>query len=77
MVDSAGDVGEHNSVAEINGQPAISYYDFYDNTIGGDLKYARYDGISWQIETVDAVGRWQVVHLDRSDRWATRYQLFG
>ncbi|MEZ4638722.1 MAG: hypothetical protein R2873_27560 [Caldilineaceae bacterium] len=42
----------YNSLAEIGGQPAISYRD------GGrlHLKYARYDGANWQIEVVDAAG---------------------
>jgi hypothetical protein len=56
-VDTAGDVGWYTSLIEIDGQPAISYY---IATIAGgsyfDLKFARYDGASWQIEAVDTVG---------------------
>ncbi len=54
-VDTAGSVGLYTSIARIGGQPAITYYD-----ATGPLKYARYDGSSWQIETVDTGG------IDRS-----------
>lgn len=40
------------SLAEIDGQPAISFYD----SRRGLLQYARYDGASWQVETVDSPG---------------------
>ncbi|MGH2544495.1 MAG: Ig-like domain-containing protein, partial [Ardenticatenaceae bacterium] len=52
LVDSAGDVGYSSSIAEVGGQPAISYYD----AANGDLKYARYDGAAWQVELVDSTG---------------------
>ncbi len=37
-VDSAGTVGYHNSLAEVNSSPAIVYYD----TTNGDLKFVRH-----------------------------------
>ncbi|WOO39301.1 hypothetical protein [Rubellicoccus peritrichatus] len=52
-VDNIDDVGQHSSVAMINGYPAISYYD----ETNGDLKFAinsRADGSgSWTTVTVD------------------------
>jgi hypothetical protein len=44
-----GDVGDHCSISILEGQPAISYYD----AANGDLKFARYDGTTWQTMTVD------------------------
>jgi hypothetical protein len=61
-VDSEGWVGEYNSVAVVNGLPAISYYD-YTNT---DLKYARAttatpsgaaDWLAHAVESTGQVGR--------------------
>jgi len=47
-VDSSGFVGDYNSLTlDSSGHPHISY------SGDGDLKYAHYDGTSWQIETVD------------------------
>lgn len=39
-------------VIDANGLPAMSYYDDITNS----LKFARFDGTDWQIETVDAIG---------------------
>ncbi len=64
-VDSAGQVGEHTSLAlDADGRPHISYYDYSNR----DLKYAAYDGSSWQIETVDSTG---------SVGWGTSLALDG
>ncbi|MCE5341169.1 MAG: hypothetical protein LLF92_08610 [Planctomycetaceae bacterium] len=46
--------GEHSKLAVINGQPAISYQGDDD----GELKYARYNGSSWNIEIVDDNNIW-------------------
>jgi hypothetical protein len=49
-VDSAGDAGKYNSlVLDSSGNPHISYHDESNS----DLKYAHYNGSSWEIETVD------------------------
>jgi hypothetical protein len=48
------------------GYPHISYYDV-DN---GNLKYARWNGSSWEIQTVDSegdVGMWTSIALDAKD----------
>ena len=46
--------------------PHISYYD-YTNF---NLKYAYYNGTTWQISTVDSIGEvgaWSSIALDSSD----------
>lgn len=56
-VDSIGDVGTWTSLAlDATGNPHISYR---DSTLGeccGDLKYAAFNGSSWNISTVDSTG---------------------
>ena len=51
-MDSVGSVGEDTSLAlDDTGYPHISYSYYND-----DLKYARWDGSAWHIETVDSAG---------------------
>jgi hypothetical protein len=69
-VDWSGDVGRYTSLAlDSSGYPYISYYAYYDGWNVGDLKYARWNGSTWQIETVEAhgVGPWNSLALDSSD----------
>jgi len=54
-VDSAATVGWYTSLAlDTTGQPHISYLDYNDGAWPhGNLKYAHFDGTSWQVERVD------------------------
>jgi len=66
-VDAANMVGTHSSIAvDASGNPRISYHD----ETAGTLKYARFTGSSWSIETVpdaDAhVGHHTSLRLDAS-----------
>jgi len=59
-VDSAGDVGQYTSLAlDGSSNPRISYY----NSTNGDLKYAAWNGSSWQMQTVDG-GTYTSLALD-------------
>jgi len=66
-VDRAGK-GRYSSVAmDSDGRPHVSYYNHEDD----DLKYARWTGTSWAVETVDAagdVGRYTSLALDAAGR---------
>jgi len=61
------DVGGYNSLAlDSSGYPHISYCDYTND----DLKYARWDGAEWRIETVDSaddVGEYTSLRLDDFD----------
>ncbi len=65
-VDSVGDVGYFPSLElDSSGYPRISYYD----GTNADLKYAAWNGLSWDIETVDwegSVGAHNSLALDSS-----------
>jgi len=53
LVDSGTRVGEYPSIdLDENGYPHISYFDMADE----NLKYAKWDGISWSTQTVDPSG---------------------
>ena len=45
-----GAVAHPSIVLDVNGNPHVCYYDSGDH----DLKYAYHDGVSWNVETVDA-----------------------
>ena len=52
-VDSTCDVGRTTSIAlDKTGHSHISYWDYTN----GELKYASYNGQTWDIETVDSTG---------------------
>ncbi|MBI2560020.1 MAG: hypothetical protein HYW14_02675 [Planctomycetes bacterium] len=53
-VDSNGHVGRYTSLAyDSSGNPAISYYEDKSGDTNGNLRFARFNGTSWDIETVD------------------------
>jgi hypothetical protein len=52
-LDVRGDTGLGLAMAlDANGYPHISYVS-KPTTVRGDLKYARWDGVAWRVETVD------------------------
>ena len=56
-VDQEGRAGRGSSIAvDDAGRPHISYYDYeYVGTGEDSLRYARWDGAQWQVQTVDFV----------------------
>lgn len=69
-VDDTWRVGKYTSLAlDSNGNPHISYSNHSD---ARDLKYARWDGTNWMIETVDGansdVGIHNAIALDSNNR---------
>jgi hypothetical protein len=78
-VDSVGDVGEFSSIAlDSSNNPHISYYDRTNK----DLKYAKWTGSAWNIQTVHATadptgdtGLYPSLALDSSGNPHISYQL--
>ena len=71
-IDSRAVVGKYSSIkTDSLGRPCISYYDVTNKA----LKYARYDGLKWIIQYVDAgnVGMYTSLVLDKSDRPGISY----
>jgi hypothetical protein len=75
-VDAAGDKGEYASLAlDSRGRPHIAYcYEYVEYVFRyHDLRYARWTGSAWNLETVDnprylELGEWTSLALDGQDR---------
>ncbi len=69
-VDSSVKLSSYTSLAlDAAGRPRISYSLYADGPYPAQVKYAHYDGASWQIETVDEVGgSAPALVLDTADR---------
>lgn len=67
IVDPSCSAGEYTSIAlDSHGWPHIAYYDFSKK----DLKYARWTGTAWMINTIDSsgdVGKYASLALDSHD----------
>lgn len=78
LVDPGDDVGKYSSLAlDSQDLPHIAYYN--SEILEGDLKYAHYDGSSWQTEFVDDspdtdVGRHTSIVVDSGDFPHIAYQ---
>ncbi len=70
---TSGEVGIYVDMAlDSNGLPGVAYYDAEN----GDLKYAKFDGANWAVETVHAkrtVGLYPSLAFDASDNPAITY----
>jgi hypothetical protein len=71
------DVGIYTSIAlDASGQPAVAYYDRTHRA----LKFARFDGAAWSVETVDAngtdVGAYAKL-LASGSGWVLAYRAFS
>jgi hypothetical protein len=77
-IDTSGpEMGHYSSLAlDQFGRPSIAYFD----GIEGDLEYARFDGSSWALETVDwkhSVGLYPSMRFDRDNRPVISYYHKG
>ncbi|MBI4655579.1 MAG: T9SS type A sorting domain-containing protein [Elusimicrobia bacterium] len=73
-IDSEGIVGEQTSIAiDSLGNPHIAYYD----STNSDLKYARWTGISWSTQIVDANGYNPSIAIDSSNNPHIAYKAIS
>jgi len=74
-VDISGNVGRGTSIAiDSNGHPHISYFDYANHA----LKYARWTGSDWFIETVDSpVAMFNSIAIDSNDRPHIGYMYYS
>ena len=55
LVDTDGDVGFNNSITHApDGYPAISYLEYRGEAAGSNLRFAKYNGQSWDVTVVDS-----------------------
>lgn len=68
-VESQSDVGSFSSIVlDSNDYPHISYHEWSPPSGNDGLRYARWDGCSWQIEeVVELGGSWSSIELDTSE----------
>ena len=56
-VDSGVRTGQYSSIAvDSSNNPCVSYYQVGSSQGSGSLKYAKWSGTAWNIQTVDSVG---------------------
>ncbi|MFA5858612.1 MAG: fibronectin type III domain-containing protein [Elusimicrobiota bacterium] len=71
-VDSATDTGYNTSIAlDSYGNPCISYRDQSSGVDNSDLRYARWNGTTWDLETVESVGNvgwWNTMVVDSENK---------
>lgn len=87
-VDTEGDVGMYSSI-DLDGDdnPHIAYCKHYDENMMGEVKYAYFDGSTWQIDIVDygylmgiycsiSVDSNDLPHIAYSDCYMLRYSHY-
>lgn len=73
-IDTTGEVGAFGSLAiDASGRPHIAYRD----TSGNALNYATFDGVNWQVATVDADGLFTSLALTTNGLPAISYYCYG